>query len=168
MNTHTHTQRRARIPIRLLCALDMLSHFSCVRLRVTPWTIAHQALLSMGFSRQEYWSGLPFPSLGERPNPRIEPACLTFPALAGRFFTTPAAKLHVPLGRPLYISVPRFAHLSTRDSGITHPPENGEGQDNSCTMPPRGRQLQVLCKQQPDPHRLPHVLLSLPTLQTGS
>ena len=49
------------------------------------WTIAHQAPLSMGFSRQEYWSGLPFPPLGDLPDPRIEPAS---PVLAGRFFTT--------------------------------------------------------------------------------
>ena len=45
---------------------------SCLTL-VTPWTIAHQALLSMGFSRQEYWSGFPFPSPGDLPNPGIEP-----------------------------------------------------------------------------------------------
>jgi len=52
---------------------------------VTPWTIAHQTPLSMGFSRQEYWSGLPFPSPGDLPSSRIEPK---FPALAGRFFNT--------------------------------------------------------------------------------
>ena len=46
---------------------------SCVRLFATPWTIAHQAPLSMGFSRQEFWSGLPFPSPGDLPNPGIEP-----------------------------------------------------------------------------------------------
>ena len=40
---------------------------------VTPWTVAHQAPLSMGFSRQEYWSGVPFPSLGDLPNPGVEP-----------------------------------------------------------------------------------------------
>ena len=40
---------------------------------VTPWTVACQAPLSMGFPRQEYWSGLPFPSPGDLPNPRIEP-----------------------------------------------------------------------------------------------
>ena len=39
----------------------------------TPWTVAHEAPLSMGFSRQEYWSGLPFPSPGDLPNPGIEP-----------------------------------------------------------------------------------------------
>ena len=45
---------------------------SCVWLFVTPWTVAHQAPLSMGFSRQEYWSGLPFPSPGDLPDPGIE------------------------------------------------------------------------------------------------
>ena len=46
---------------------------SCVRLFVIPWTVAHQAPPSMGFSRQEYWSGLPFPSPGDLPDPGIEP-----------------------------------------------------------------------------------------------
>ena len=46
---------------------------SRVRLFVTPWTVAHQAPPSMEFSRQEYWSGLPFPSPGDLPNPGIEP-----------------------------------------------------------------------------------------------
>ena len=50
-----------------------------------PWTEAHQALLSIGFPRQEYWSGLPFPSLGDVPDPGIK---LASPGLAGRFFTT--------------------------------------------------------------------------------
>ena len=45
----------------------------CVRLFVTPWTVAHQAPLSMGFSRQDYWSGLPFPSPGDLPDAGIEP-----------------------------------------------------------------------------------------------
>ena len=45
---------------------------SCVRLFVTPWTVAYQALPSMGFSKQEYWSGLPFPSPGDLPKPGIE------------------------------------------------------------------------------------------------
>ena len=50
-----------------------------------PQTVAHQTPLPMGFPRQEYWSGLPFPSLGDLPNPGIKP---TSPALASRFFTT--------------------------------------------------------------------------------
>ena len=53
----------------------------------TPWTLAHQAPLSMGFSRQEYWSGLPCPPPGDLPYPGIKPASLMSPALAGRFFT---------------------------------------------------------------------------------
>ena len=58
---------------------------SCVHLFVTPWTMDHQAPLPTEFSRQEYWSGWPFPSPGDLPNPGIEP---TSPTLAGRFFTT--------------------------------------------------------------------------------
>ena len=56
----------------------------------TQWTVAHQAPLSMGFSRQEYWSGLPCLSPGYLPDPGIKPAFLLSPALAGRFFTTSA------------------------------------------------------------------------------
>ena len=54
----------------------------------TPWTVALQASLSMGFSSQEYWSGLPFPSPGDLPDPWIKPES---PSLAGEFFTTAAA-----------------------------------------------------------------------------
>jgi len=57
---------------------------------MTPWTIAHQTPLSLGFSRQEYGSGLPFPSPGDLSDPGIEPASLMSAALAGRFFTTRA------------------------------------------------------------------------------
>ena len=59
-------------PILLLKWSEVKS-LSRVRLFVTPWTVAHQAPLSMGFSRQEYWSGLPFPSPGDLPDPGIEP-----------------------------------------------------------------------------------------------
>ena len=54
----------------------MLSPFSCARLFATPWTVAHQAPLSMGFSRQEYWGGLPCLPPGDLPNPGIEPTSL--------------------------------------------------------------------------------------------
>ena len=64
------------------------SHFSCCKLFVILWTVACQASLSMGFSRLEYWSGLPYPSPGDLPNPGIKPASLISPALAGKFFTT--------------------------------------------------------------------------------
>ena len=65
-----------------------MKSLSCVRLFVTPWTAAHQAHPSMGFSRQEYWSGLPFPSPGDLPDPGIEPTSLASPALAGGLLAT--------------------------------------------------------------------------------
>ena len=68
----------------------VLSCFSRVRLFATLWTVARQAPLSMGFSRQEYWRGLPFSTPVDLPNLGIEPACHISPALAGRFFTTSA------------------------------------------------------------------------------
>ena len=74
------------LPRMVLCTC-MPSCFSHVWLFVTPWTVAHQAPLSMGLPRQEYWSGLPCPSPGDIPDPEIEPTSL-FPALAGGFFTT--------------------------------------------------------------------------------
>ena len=65
----------------------MLSH---VQLFVTPWTVARQALMSTGFSRQKHWSGLPCPPSGDLPDPGVKPAS---PALAGELFTTePPAK----------------------------------------------------------------------------
>ena len=68
---------------------------SCIWLFVTPWTVASQTPLSMEVSRQEYWSGLPFPSPGNLPDPGIKPASPASPALAGGFFTT------APPGKPL-------------------------------------------------------------------
>ena len=64
------------------------SCFSHVWLFENPWTVAHQAPLFMGFSRQEYWSGLPCPLLGDLLYPRMEPTSLMSPALAGGFFIT--------------------------------------------------------------------------------
>ena len=66
----------------------MLSHFSHVQLFVTLWTVGHQAPLSMGFSRQEYRSGLPCPPPGDLPDPEMELVSLVSPAWAGGFFTT--------------------------------------------------------------------------------
>ena len=77
----------------------MLSPFSHVWLFATLWTTARQIPLSMGFSRQEYWSGLPCPSPGDLPNPWMEPMSLTSPALASRFFTTSTTwEAHIYLG----------------------------------------------------------------------
>ena len=58
---------------------------SCLTLQ-TPWTLACQAPLSIGFSRKEYWSGLPFPNPEDLPDPGIKPASLTSPILAGNFY----------------------------------------------------------------------------------
>ena len=63
---------------------------SRVRLFATPWTVAYQAPPSVEFSRQEYWSGLPFPPTGGLPDPGIEPTSLVSPISAGAFFTTSA------------------------------------------------------------------------------
>ena len=68
--------------------IESVRQLSCVWLFETPWTITHQAHPSMGFSRQEYWSGLPCPPPGDLPKPGIEPLSLMSPALTGRFFTT--------------------------------------------------------------------------------
>ena len=86
-----------------LCCCQSLSH---VLLFVTPWTVAHQVPLSVGFSRQEHWSGLPFPSPGDLLDPGIK---LMSPALAGRFFTT-----ELP-GKPIIIvaiiNIPLQSHI---------------------------------------------------------
>ena len=76
--------------------LLLLSRFSRVRLCATPEKAAHQAPPFLGFSRQEYWSGLPFPSLGDLPDLEMKSASPASPALAGGFFTTePHGKPHI-------------------------------------------------------------------------
>ena len=87
---HTHTLRMPRnkfILVQFLPSACVLSCFRGVGFFVTLWTVAHQALLSMEFSRQEYWSGLPCPPPGDLPIPGIEAASLMSSTLAGRFFT---------------------------------------------------------------------------------
>ena len=81
-----HTQWPCSVSI-LLFSCEVVSDFFAI-----AWTVAHLALLSMGFPRQEYWSGLPFPSPGDLPDPGIEPVS---PALADGFFPTE------PPGKPL-------------------------------------------------------------------
>ena len=83
--------------LQVLCqrhrvAVSMLGRFSHIRLFAIPWIVARQVLLSMGFSRQEHWGGLPCSPPGDLPDPGIEPVSLTSPALAGEFFTTSATK----------------------------------------------------------------------------
>ena len=70
--------------------------YCCLDSFLTPWAVDHQAPLSMGFPKQEYWRGLPFPSPGDLSNPGIKPES---PALVGRFFTPePPGKPHGTLG----------------------------------------------------------------------
>jgi len=78
-------------PYKLLCCLCVIS---CVPLFATPRTVARQAPLSMGFSRQESWSGLPFPPPDELSDSGIEPGSPASPSLAGGFSIT------APLGKP--------------------------------------------------------------------
>ena len=72
----------SKCSIKYVVVVLLISH---IQLFATPWTIAHQAPLFMGFPRQEYWSELPFPSPWDLPDPEIKSTC---PALDGRFFTT--------------------------------------------------------------------------------
>ena len=73
----------------------VVQSLSCVQLFATQWTVAHQAPLSMEFSRQEYWSELPFPSPGDFPYPGVKLLSPATPALAGGFFSTePPGKFH--------------------------------------------------------------------------
>ena len=76
--------------VYLLFLVSVLSQFSRVWLFETRWTVARQAPVSMGFSRQEFWRGFPLPSPGHLPDPEIEPMSFMSPALAGEFFTTSA------------------------------------------------------------------------------
>ena len=79
----------------------MLNRFSDVQVFVTLWSVAHQAPLSMGFSRQEYWSGWLFPPPpGDLPDPGIEPLSLTSPALVGGVSNTSATKVKVAQSSP--------------------------------------------------------------------
>ena len=82
--------------VKLLEKNQILHHYwkfyactvSNVQLFAIPWTVAHQVPLSMGFFMEEYWRGLPFPSLGDLPDPESNPMSPASSALAGRFFTT--------------------------------------------------------------------------------
>ena len=105
----------------------ILSHFNYVQLFVTLWTIACQASLSMGFSRQEYWSRLPCPPPEDLPNPGTEPMSLMSPALGVSFFTTRAATLRLRV----HIVQPKSLHAKTQD------PECYNKDRRSCVTPPR-------------------------------
>ena len=88
----------------LLCpfTLPVVCSVSCVWLSAALWTVAFQAPLSMGLSRQEYWSGLPFSAPGNLPGPGTEPMSPASPVLAGRFFNT------MPSGKPVILLLKKF------------------------------------------------------------
>ena len=108
LTPHLHLPRRSKIPHLIdfnlghvtyfgqQCErmwhkpLCIISQFSHIQLFATLWTMTHQAPLSMGFSRQKYWSGLLFPTPEDLPDTRIKPTSLMCPALAGGFFATGA------------------------------------------------------------------------------
>ena len=95
----------------------MLSHFSCVHLFVTPWAVARQAPLYMGFSRQGYWSVSPCPPPGHLPNPGIEPVSVMSLALARDFFTTSTTREALMVRKlpvlylSAYIQVHMYIHM---------------------------------------------------------
>ena len=85
---------------------------SCICFFVTLRTVARQAPLSMEFSSQEYWSGLPFPPPGDLSNPAIEPESLACPVLAGKFFTTePPVNWNLLLIIKMFYAIFRNAHV---------------------------------------------------------
>ena len=89
----------------------MLSHFSRVRFFMNPLTKACQVTLSVGFSRQEYWSGLPCPPPGDPPKSGITPTSLMSPALAGGFFTT-STTWEAPISDTKYFLLFVFRYMS--------------------------------------------------------
>ena len=90
----------------------MLSSFSLVWLFATPWTVGPLAPLSMEFSKQEYWQGLPCPPQWDLWDSGIKPTTLTSPALAAGFFTL------VPPGKPIYVHI--YIQIFFRDLVIKH------------------------------------------------
>ena len=92
-------RRSLNLNLSLSCVCFECSVAQLCQTLASPWAVACQALLSMGFPRQEYCSGLPFPTPGDLPHLRIEPMSPASPALAGRFFTTePPGKANCPRG----------------------------------------------------------------------
>ena len=84
----SHTSKHTRLhQLSVLYACVQVTSATSWALLATPWIVAHQAPLSMGFSKQEYWGGLPWPSSGNLPDPGIKPTSLMSPALVDGFFT---------------------------------------------------------------------------------
>ena len=133
----------------------VLSRLIHVRLFTTPWTVAHQSPLSMGFSRQEYWSGLPFPPPGDLPNPGIELVFLMSPALAGGFFL-PLVPPGIRLVRVALRSICVTLQATVPAWGFP----GGTGKESTCQcrrlgFNPRVGKIPWRRKQQPGPVSLP-------------
>ena len=121
----------------------------------TPWTVALQLPPSMGFSRQEYWSGLPCPPPGDLPDPGIEPASLTSPALAGVFFTASTPGKPLPFFHILlrlfgvcFLEYSRFTtlccfHCVTKWISHVYPPPSWT--PSPCPVSPKGHSLSFRC-----------------------
>ena len=109
VSSHKYPQRTKLVSL-CVCVYSVMSDTLCPPSR----TVDCQAPPSMGFPRQEHWSGLPFPSAGTLPNPEIEPVCPLSPAVAGAFFTTE------PLGKPEYLSV-RFSSVAQSCPTLCNP-----------------------------------------------
>ena len=126
---------------------------------LNPWTVAHQAPLTMGFSRQEHWSGLPCPPPGDLPNPGIKLASSMSPALAGRFFTTvPPRKLLYNSGDFQFCCQVVLASETVHGSLISGVVVGGgmrEGRDVTKSVPTRPLQrLEIMSTNRMRLHRL--------------
>ena len=130
-----------------VCFCVCVQSLSHVQLFVTPWIAAHQVPLSMGFSRQEYWSGLPFPPPGELLDPGIEPVSSVSPVLQADFlplshWITTKWKIHQEMGIPDYficllrnLYAGQEATVKTRH-GTTDWFQLGKGVHQGCILSP--------------------------------
>ena len=125
----------------------MLIHFHCIRISVTLWTEAHQSPLSMRFSRQEYWSGLPCPPPVVLPDPRMKPVTLVSPALQadslplshlGSPTNIPPASETVPLTPVKWLQTHLWSEL--HDSVL-----HGSQDKDTCSRPSWG--VRLICDQ---------------------
>ena len=107
------------VVVDTLWIMLLIVGLSCVQLFAPPWTVAHQLPLSMEFSRQEYWSGLPFPIAGDLPDPGIKPVSLASPALASEFFTNCATWEAQDYGLSVHFN-PSVVSDSLRPHGLQH------------------------------------------------
>ena len=120
---------KMKVTVFLNLILEVISHHACMLSHFTlapQWTAAHQAPLSMGLSRQEYWSGLPCPSPGNLPDPGIKPMSLLSPALASRFFTTSATwEAAYPITFTVFCSFKGILFARSKSLGPTHRKREG-------------------------------------------